>query len=210
MSRNSSFMNRNNSPVRISLTGGTGSGKSTALAFFSGLGAACLDSDKVVHRLLERPDVRRLVAESLGLDGLPVGEPGRRRLAEVVFGDRARLTALEKVLFPLVREEIRAWFDQNEVKQAPAAVVEIPLLFEAGMEDLFDRVVLITAPRELRRRRQSGRMEPADFESRVARQMPEAGKRRRADTVFENEGPPARLEEFIREFMAVLKRPDQR
>ena len=203
-------MSRNNSPVRISLTGGTGSGKSTALAFFSCLGAVCLDSDKIVHRLLERPDVRCLIAESLGLGGLPAGEPGRRLLAEAVFGDRKRLTVLEKVLFPLVREEIRAWFDQNEVKQAPAAVVEIPLLFEAGMEDLFDRVVLITAPRELRRRRQSGRMEPADFESRIARQMPEAEKRRRSDTVFENAGPPARLEEFVRDIMVGLQRPDQR
>ena len=192
----------NKAPVRVALTGGIGSGKTTALAMFAARGAAVLSSDVVVHELLERPDIRERVMTRLGIEALPGGEAGRRRLAELVFGDDARLGSLEEVLFPLVRARITEWLASAGAAGAPAAVVEIPLLFESGMEDMFDQVVLITAPEEVRRKRYGGRASTADFARRARRQLPEEEKRSRAQVVFENTGLPGLMEQFVAGLMA--------
>ncbi len=184
----------NKAAVRVALTGGIGSGKSTALAMFASRGAAVLSSDAVVHELLERPGIRKRVAARLGIEALPGGEAGRRRLAGIVFGDDARLGSLEDVLFPLVRARITEWL-ATAGAGAPVAVVEIPLLFESGMEDMFDQVVLITAPEEMRRERYGGGT--ADFAKRAQRQLPEEEKRLRAQVVFENTGLPGLMEQFV-------------
>ncbi|MCL4310799.1 MAG: dephospho-CoA kinase [Actinomycetota bacterium] len=191
----------NKAPVRVALTGGIGSGKTTALAMFASRGAAVLSADVVVHELLERPDIRERVMARLGIEA-PGGEAGRRRLAELVFGDDARLGSLEEVLFPLVRARITEWLASAGAAGAPAAVVEIPLLFESGMEDMFDQVVLITAPEEVRRKRYGGRASTADFARRARRQLPEEEKRSRAQVVFENTGLPGLMEQFVAGLMA--------
>lgn len=184
-------------PVRVALTGGIGSGKSTALTMFTARGAAVIDTDKVVHDLLERDDLRHRVAHELCIDDLPPGEESRGRLAEIVFRDDERLEKLEQILFPLVREEIEAWMKRGAAARAALAVVEVPMLFEAGMEDMFDYVVLVTAPDEVRRLRHEGRVGRADFERRASRQLPEAEKRKRSDFVFDNTGPPDALDDFV-------------
>ena len=191
----------NKAAVRVALTGGIGSGKSTALAMFASRGAAVLSSDAVVHELLERPGIRKRVAARLGIEALPGGEAGRRRLAGIVFGDDARLGSLEDVIFPLVRARIAEWL-ASAAAGASVAVVEIPLLFESGMEDMFDQVVLITAPEEMRRERYAGRAGPADFARRARRQLPEEEKRLRAQVVFENTGFPGLMEQFVAGLMA--------
>lgn len=184
-------------PVRIALTGGIGSGKSTALTMFSARGAAVLNSDHVVHKLLQRRDVRDLISGRLGIGQISAGEEGRRMLAEIVFTDEAKLDRLQEIIFPLVREVTESWMNTDMVRTAPLAVVELPMLFEAEMTDIFDYVVLITAPAEIRRARHAGKIAGADFERRVARQLPEGEKRARSDFVFENLGSPEQLDEFV-------------
>lgn len=193
-------------PVRIALTGGIGSGKTTALAMFEARGAACLNSDHVVHQLLQRRDVRDRIAARLALEHVPAGEAGRQQLANVVFADESKLRGLEEIIFPLVRKKLTEWMESEEVRQAPAVVVEIPMLFESGMEDLFDVIVLVTAPAEVRQARNAGRLSQADFERRALQQMPEAEKRQRSDFVFENTGSPDEMDEFIDRTLATVTR----
>ncbi len=184
-------------PARVALTGGIGSGKSTALIMFHARGAAVLDSDKLVHSLIDDDRVRDEIAASLGIERLPSGEEGRRRLAHVVFSDEMQLDRLESILFPLVAAEIERWLSRDEVARSPLAVIELPMLFEAKLEKTFDYIVLITAPEEIRKLRHEGRVGLADFEQRASRQLPESEKRERSDFVYENTRSPEELDEFV-------------
>lgn len=164
---------------------------------FAARGAAVLDSDKIVHKLLKRTDVSLHVAQSLGTGPLPSGKEGRRRIAEIVFASDEQLTRLEQIIFPLVQAEIDEWLATDEVRSAPLAVVELPMLFEARMESSFDVIVLVTAPETLRQSRHEGRVGLADFERRASRQLDESDKRERSDFIYDNTGSPEELDEFI-------------
>lgn len=198
------------SPVRVALTGGIGSGKSTALLMFAARGAAVLSSDRVVHELLKREDVHAKIAESLGIEPLLPGEEGRRQIAENVFADELQLTRLEDIIFPLVAGEIAAWQASAQAMSAPLTVVELPMLFEAGMESGFDRVVLVTAPAEIRRSRHEGRVGITDFEQRASRQLPESEKRARSDFVYDNTGSPEELDGFVAATVAAIIGSEER
>ena len=197
-------------PVRVALTGGIGSGKSTALLMFAARGAAVLSSDRVVHELLEREDVHATIAESLGIEPLLPGEEGRRQIAESGFADERQLTRLEDILFPLVAGEIAAWQASEPATSAPLTVVELPMLFEAGMESGFDRVVLVTAPTEIRRSRHEGRVGITDFEQRASRQLPESEKRARSDFVYDNTSSPEELDGFVAATVAAIVGSEER
>jgi dephospho-CoA kinase len=136
----------------VGLTGGIGAGKSTALQYLAENGALTLSADEVVHQLYQREDVRRALAEHFGIEVLAVGgQLDRRRLADAVRGRPEELAWLEGLTHPLVAEQIKRF-----VRDAPAGsvlVCEVPLLFEAGMEKLFDLVVTIEARADARRER---------------------------------------------------------
>ena len=128
-------------PVRVALTGGIGAGKSEALEAFRRHGAAVLSSDQVVHDLYaEDSDVRAALEERFGTTRPRADRRARlRRPGELAW--------LEQLLHPHVRERYAAWLESVDT---PVAVVEIPLLYETGADALFDAVVVITAPEELR------------------------------------------------------------
>jgi dephospho-CoA kinase len=177
-------------PVAVAITGGIGAGKSEALAAFARQGAATLSADEVVHELIAAdPEVRRALQSRFGTTD-------RGAIGKVVFGDPAQLAWLEELLHPRVRARTDAWLAEVE---APLAAVEIPLLFETHGEDRFDRVVVVTAPAEVRRARSS-----AAGGNREARLIPDAEKVARADYVFENSGSVDELEQFVRRVVADL------
>jgi dephospho-CoA kinase len=177
-------------PVAVAITGGIGAGKSEALAAFGRQGAATLSADDVVHDLIAQDDgVRAALRDELGTTE-------RAQIADSVFGDAERLAWLEQLLHPLVRARTDAWLAQVD---APVAVVEIPLLYETGGEDRFDKVVVVTAPARVRRERSR-----AAGGSRVARLIPPPEMAARADYVFENDGSLAELEEFVAAVLADL------
>jgi dephospho-CoA kinase len=179
-------------PVAVALTGGIAAGKSEALAAFARHGAATASSDEIVHRLLaENEDVRRAIRERWG-EGA-VGD--RRRIGEIVFDDRAELEWLEQLLHPYVRRAAEAW---RETVDEQLAVVEIPLLYETGGEERFDKVVVITAPPELRARRRG------DVSARDARLIPDEEKVRRADFAYVNDGTLEELDEFVAHVVETL------
>jgi dephospho-CoA kinase len=182
-------------PLTIGLTGGIAAGKSEALAAFSRLGAATLSSDTVVHELLDsEPLVGRLV-ERWGPEVAPEGGIDRGRVGEIVFADPDQLTWLEQQIHPLVGERIGGWLAALP-GETELAVIEVPLLFESGMEKVFDTTIAIVTEDELRQERAAVRGH-ALVDEREARQLPQPEKAARAEHTIENDGSVEDLEQAL-------------
>ena len=182
-------------PIAVAITGGIGAGKSEALAAFRRHGAATVSSDEIVHELLRRADVKAAVVDRLGLGVVgPDGELDRGAIGSAVFNDREALAWLENLLHPLVSAEYLRWRDQlAELPNPPrVTVTEVPLLFEAGSESRFDKVVVVTAPSKLRRARSA-----VATREREQRLLPEEEKAKRADYVYRNTGTLTELDDFV-------------
>jgi dephospho-CoA kinase len=173
----------------VGLTGGIAAGKSEALKALEGLGAATLSSDAVVHELLVSDEVRDLLVAELGADIAPGGQVDRSKIAEQVFGDDERREWLEGILWPRVGRRIWDWRQDLEQSDAPprAAVVEVPLLFEAGMESGFDATIAVVADESVREERAGARGHTA-VASRTSRQLSQDEKSQRADYTVRNDG----------------------
>jgi dephospho-CoA kinase len=183
-------------PIAVAITGGIGAGKSAALAAFRAHGAATVSSDEIVHHLLAKDaDVRAALVERLG-EGIlgDDGVPDRAKIAAIVFGDDAALAFLEGLLHPLVSREYLLWRAQLATLDDPpkVCVTEVPLLYESGGETRFDRVVVITAPRQLREQR---RQVPLD--SRDDRLIDDKEKVARADFHYVNTGSFEDLDAWV-------------
>ena len=191
---------------RLGLTGGVGSGKSTALAYLHEFGAAVASSDDIVHRTLSRPEIVAEIAARHGEVVLAGDDVNRAALASIVFRDDAELEWLEHLLHPYVRQEIEHWAaGQAKARPRPAlTAVEVPLLFESGMESLFDYIMLVTAPSDMRRRRLTAKLTDSDFARRLAQQMPEAEKVAHSDFVFTNSGARKALRDFVGQTVAQI------
>ena len=190
-------------PIAVAITGGIGAGKSAALAAFRAHGAATVSSDEIVHHLLAGdPDVRTALVERFGDEILGEdGAPDRGKIAGIVFGDDDALAFLEALLHPLVSREYLTWREQLATLDNPPAVcvTEVPLLYESGGETRFDRVVVITAPRQLREQR---RQVPLD--NRDARLIDDREKIEKADFHYVNIGTFEDLDEWVAGVMAEL------
>ncbi len=190
-------------PLTIGLTGGIAAGKSEALAAFGRLGAATISSDAVVHELLETEPLLPRLVERWGEEVAPGGEVDRERIGSIVFADAGELKWLEAQIHPLVGERIGAWLSSLPAG-TEVAVVEVPLLFESGMESVFDTTVAVTATDELRRERAAGRGH-ALVDEREARQLAQGEKATRAAHVVSNDGSVEELERGLSELVAKLR-----
>jgi dephospho-CoA kinase len=178
----------------VGLTGGIGAGKSEALAAFERRGVPVLSTDKVAHDILDDDQVREALVERWGAEIASGGSVDRDRVGEIVFADRDELAWLESVTHPRVGAHVLEW-RQGLGPDVEIAVVEVPLLFEAAMEDAFDATLAVIAEDEIRdaRLRERGQ---AGLAGREDRQLDQAEKQRRADHVIRND---ASLEELDRE-----------
>jgi len=190
-------------PIAVAITGGIGAGKSTVLAAFRAHGAATVSSDEIVHHLLRSDlDVRAALVERLGAGILDEdGIPDRAAIAAIVFDDPEALAFLEGLLHPLVSREYLTWREQlSDLDEPPrVCVTEVPLLYESGGETRFDRVVVVTAPRQLREQR---RHAPQD--NRDARLLDDAEKVARSDFHYVNTGSFEDLEAWVEGVMTEL------
>jgi dephospho-CoA kinase len=191
-------------PIAVAITGGIGAGKSAALAAFRAHGAATVSSDEIVHHLLASdPDVRAALVERFG-DAIlgDDGAPDRGKIAAIVFGDEEALAFLEGLMHPLVSREYLVWREQLATLEDPpdVCVTEVPLLYETGGDERFDKVVVITAPAKLReQRRRVGR------DDRDERLLPDAEKVKRADFAYVNTGSLEDLDAWVGAVMAELQ-----
>ena len=182
----------------VGLTGGIAAGKSEALKALERLGASTLSTDVVVHELLTTGEIRDLLVDRLGDEVAPGGEVDRGKVAERVFGDDERREWLEGILWPRVGQQIHEWRTELGERASPprAAVVEVPLLFEAGMEEAFDATIAVVADESVREERAAARGH-AGVASRTARQLSQEEKSQRADFTVVNDGTLEQLEEKL-------------
>jgi dephospho-CoA kinase len=166
------------------------------LAAFARHGAATLSSDEIVHELIASdPEVRAALEERFGTTD-------RAEIAAIVFADPEKLAWLEGLLHPRVVRTYLAWRDELARAAEPpaAAVVEVPLLYETGGEERFDKVVVVTAPTEVRAAR--ARVAPGERERRL---IGDEEKVRRADFSYVNDGSLEELDAFVADVLARLR-----
>lgn len=185
----------------VGLTGGLGAGKSTALEALASLGAATLSTDAVVHELLGSESVRDQVAERFP-DAIQGGVVDRGRLAAQAFGAEGGREWLEGLLWPLVGERVASF--RAAVGDVPAAVVEVPLLFESGMEKAFDHTVAVVAEESTRAARAGARGHEA-VEERAGRQLSQDEKSQRADFTVRNDGTEDELKAELAEVLESIR-----
>jgi dephospho-CoA kinase len=179
----------------VGLTGGMGSGKSTALAALQRLGAAVISSDEIVHELYEGEQLRDAVVQRFGAEVAPGGVVDRAAVARHAFATKEGTAWLEGLVWPMVGARVAGWLEQARAEHpAPrAAVVEVPLLFEAGLDQLYDATIAVISDESLRQRRAAARGH-AVVDERAARQLSQDEKARRATFVVRNDGTEADLE----------------
>ena len=189
--------------IVLGLTGSIGMGKSTTGRLFAEAGVPVHDSDEAVHRLYAG-EAAPLVQEAF--PGTVVGGTvDRARLSKRVVGDPQALATLENIVHPLVRADADRFVAHHRAAGAPLVVLDIPLLFETGGAGRVDRIAVVSAPPEIQRERVLSRpgMTPEKFEAILARQMPDAEKRRHADFVIDTgesiEAARRQVEAIIRE-----------
>jgi dephospho-CoA kinase len=169
----------------LGLTGSLGMGKSATAKMFAEEGVPVHDADAAVHDLYEGAAAPLIEAAFPGATA--AGKVDRDKLAQRVLGDSAALEKLEAIVHPLVRRAEQAFLDEAARKGARAAVLDIPLLFETGGDGRCDAVVVVSAPPEIQRARAFERpgMTEQKFAAILAKQMPDADKRARADFVVD-------------------------
>lgn len=159
---------------KIAVTGAISSGKSTVCQYLKELGAYVVSADQIVHQLLSPHSLSgQKVIELLGQDVIQQNKIDRQKIAELVFDHPDLLMQLESILHPAVATELEKEFHQAEAAhQYSSFVAEVPLLYESGMEDFFDRVIVVTSPHEesLRRWVAAGKT-PEQYEKRMQRQL---------------------------------------
>lgn len=190
--------------IKLALTGSIGMGKSTVAAMFAARGIPVFDADAAVRRL-QGPGgalVERISERFPGT--VRDGAVDRGALAAAVLGKPDELAALEVIVHPAVQAE-RVRFIAEHARE-PALLFDIPLLFETGGEAAFDKVVVVSAPADLQRKRVLARpgMSPQRLDAILARQLPDAEKRRRADHIIDTSGPLTATERQVDAILTCL------
>ena len=195
----------------LGLTGSIGMGKSTTAKFFAEEGVPVHDADAVVHRLYEGEATPRIEAAFPGTT--KAGKVNREALAKRVLGDAAAIKQLESIVHPLVAAARDRFLAEAERQGAPVAVLDIPLLFETDGDKRCDAVVVVSAPADVQRARAFERagMSEQKLAAIMAKQVPDAEKRRRADFVVDtSQGFDAARAQVRKILKAVANRPNRK
>lgn len=194
----------------LGLTGSIGMGKSTTAKLFSEAGVPVYDADATVHRIYEGEAAPAIEA---AFPGTTVnGKVDREKLSASVVHDAAAMKRLEQIVHPMLREHHQAFLDEAERSGAPVAVVDVPLLFETGGEKRVDAVVVVSTSPEIQRERILARdnMTTEKLDAILARQLPDAEKRKRADFVVDTshglEPVRMRIKEILAETATMQRR----
>lgn len=171
--------------IILGLTGSIGMGKSTTATMFREAGVPVNDADETVHRLYSSAAAPLIEARFPGV--VTDGTVDREKLAKIVLGNTEAIRDLEKIVHPLVRQASQEFLESNREAGTPIVVLDIPLLFETAGEGRVDKIVVVSAPADVQRERVLARpgMTVEKFEAILARQVPDAEKRKRADFVID-------------------------
>jgi dephospho-CoA kinase len=194
----------------LGLTGSIGMGKSTTASLFEEAGVPVYDADAMVHRIYEGEAAPAIEA---AFPGTTVdGKVDRQKLSARVLHDAAAMKRLEGIVHPMLRAHQQAFLDRAERSGAAVAVLDIPLLYETGGESRVDAVAVVTTSPEVQRQRILARplMTPEKLEAILARQLPDAEKRRRADFVVDTSHGLEPVRRQIRDILDRLATMPQR
>ena len=200
----------------LGVLGGIASGKTFVTGELARLGAAAIDADRIGHAVLREPEVREAVRRRWGDAVFSDGEVDRAKLAAIVFGAgeqaREELAELEKLTHPRITERICDEIDQlDKAGEAPAVVLDAPVLLKAGWSEFCDRMIYVDAPREVRLARAVERGWSEDeFERREAAQESLQAKRRIADFVIDNSRSAESTRQAVAQFWRSLDLPQKR
>ena len=193
--------------ITIALTGSIGMGKSTVASMFERAGVPVFDADTEVRRLQDRGGALVEAIERRFPGSVRDGAVDREALSTLVLGKAEELAALEAIVHPAVHQaRSRFILDHGD---APALLFDIPLLFETGGEGAFDKVIVVSAPEAIQRQRVLARagMSADKLDALLARQMPDADKRARADFVIDTGGSLSETETQVEHILACLGLP---
>ncbi|MBN8981134.1 MAG: dephospho-CoA kinase [Rhizobiales bacterium] len=195
----------------LGLTGSIGMGKSTTAKLFVEAGVPVYDADATVHQVYEGEAAPAMEAAFPG--STVNGKVDRQKLSAMVVNNHEAMTRLEKIVHPMLRSHQQKFLADAEKSGAPVAVLDIPLLFETGGEKRVDAVVVVTTTPDVQRARilERENMTHDKLEAILARQMPDAEKRKRADFIVDTGNGLEPVRERIREILAeVVKMPQRR
>lgn len=184
----------------VGLTGGIGSGKSTAAGFLAGLGAAVVDLDRIGHEVLKQPEIREKLAGELGKDILDDnGEIDRARLGRKVFSDRQALSKLNAIVHPAIDKVVGEQAGEYRRRGVKVVVFEAAALLEAGRDRQFDEIWVTAAPEAAVLKRLSGRpgLTEADAKARLRSQITDEERTGLADVVIANDGTLEELRQKV-------------
>jgi dephospho-CoA kinase len=190
----------------LGLTGSVGMGKSVTAKFFAEEGVPVHDADAAVHRLYEGEAVAPIEAAFPGTTA--EGKVDRVKLANCVLGDPAALLKLEGIVHPLVRREAERFLTAAEKSGSDIAVLDIPLLYETGGDKRCDAVVVVSAPPEVQRERVMARpgMTAEKFAAILAKQMPDAEKRAKADFIVDSSKGFEAAHQQVRDILTAIRK----
>ena len=198
--------------IKLGITGSIATGKTLVESFLQEEGIATLDADSIVHQLFEcNKRVIKQVFEFFESYGLDIkdeqGNISRKKIGKIVFSDKEKLRELEKIVHPRVREKILEFFGQNQDKLVVAVIV--PVLFEAGMQGMFDFVIVVITDENIQIQRLMERNNFTEEEAllRIKSQMPQEEKIKQADFVINNsydaENARLQLQEILRKIYKI-------
>lgn len=196
--------------IVIGLTGSIGMGKSTVARMFAEEGAPFIDSDAIVHALYAPGGAAVAPVDAAFPGVIRDGGIDRTALSRIVVGDDTAIKRLEAIVHPLVRAAQIQFLQDHRDAGAAFVVLDIPLLFEGGGAKMVDKIVVVSAPADVQRARVLARpgMTAEKFEAILARQMPDAEKRARADFVIETRGSFEDTRAQVRAVLDALREQD--
>lgn len=170
----------------VALTGGIGSGKTTVAKMFKDLGVPVYNSDKEAKELMvSSKDLQKAIKALLGAEAYMGNTLNRDYVAKKIFGDKALLDQLNKIVHPAVREDFLKWVAEQST---PYVIQESAIVFENGQQDFYDKIVLVTAPQEMRLARVMARDKTSEskIKARMGNQLDDSDKIGLSDYVIEN------------------------
>jgi dephospho-CoA kinase len=174
--------------LKVGLTGNIGSGKSIVSQVFETLGVPVYHSDDKAKYILDEPETRVELQNLFGSAIFdPSGKTDRKKIAEIVFNNSAKLAALNNIIHPSVIKDFQTWILQQQ--SASYVIMESAILFETGYADLFDKIIVVTAPENIRidRVMKRDKIKEEEIIKRIQNQMPEADKTAKADFLIVND-----------------------
>lgn len=199
MSQTSQTLPKAKTPLRVGITGGIGSGKTTVCKIFEQLGIPVYYADERAKLLMTTN--KTVIAKLKKLFGaeayLPDGELNRKRIAEIVFKDAEKLAKLNDIIHPAVQKDGENWHKRQ--RNVPYTLKETALLFEIGSQKFFEKTITVSAPREMRLQRTMQRdgQTQAQVEARMAKQMADEEKVQLTDFVIVNDGTKLLLPQVL-------------